>query len=90
MKARQLIEGTTFGPEALKAVIAAFDAAWSEISSTLGTDPAVIESARVRLAEAVLSVADEDSSDVQALKTGALQAMVMDYRVTQTVRLTNR
>jgi hypothetical protein len=39
-----------------------------------------IEGARLRLAEAMLSVATEDSSDVASLKAGALQAMVRDYR----------
>lgn len=81
MKARKLIEGATFEPKVLKVVTAAFDAAWSEISPTFGTDPAVIEAARLRLAEAVLSVASEDSCNVDALKTGALQAMALDYRV---------
>jgi hypothetical protein len=32
LKARQLIDGASFGPEALKAIGAAFDAAWAEIS----------------------------------------------------------
>ena len=47
--------------------------------ATLAT-PLEIESARMRLAEAILSIATEDSTDVAALKAGALQAMAMDYR----------
>jgi hypothetical protein len=39
-----------------------------------------IEGARLRLAEAMLSVATEGSTDVAALKAGALQAMAMHYR----------
>jgi hypothetical protein len=39
-----------------------------------------VESARLRLAEAMLSVAMEGSTDVAALKAGALQAMALDYR----------
>jgi hypothetical protein len=35
---------------------------------------------RLRLAEALLSIATEDSTYVAALKAGALQAMAMDYR----------
>ena len=80
MKARRMIDGASFGPEALKAIGAAFDAAWAEISNHFGSDPSDIEAARLRLAEAMLSVASEDSRDVEALKTGALQAMAMDYR----------
>jgi hypothetical protein len=32
------------------------------------------------LARAILSVADEDSRDVEVLKRGALQAMALAYR----------
>lgn len=83
MIARRLVEGASFGPEVVEVVTAAFDAAWSEISSNFGPDPQDIEAARERLAEAVLSVANEEASDVEALKTGALQAMAMDFRVTR-------
>jgi hypothetical protein len=80
MKARQLIDGASYGPETLKAMTQAFDAAWREISATFGNDPRDIQRARLRLARAVLSVAMEDSRDVSALKTGALEAMALSYR----------
>mgnify|MGYP003694653115 CR=1 FL=1 len=35
MRARQLIDGASFGPDALKAIGDAFDAAWAEISGTV-------------------------------------------------------
>jgi hypothetical protein len=79
-KARQLIDGASFGPEALKAVGAAFDAAWSEIAGNFGDDPTDVENARLRLANALLSIADEDSRDVEVLKRAALQRMALDYR----------
>jgi hypothetical protein len=75
MRARQLIDGASFGPDAVKALGDAFDAAWAEIAGGFGTDPVVIEAARIKLANAVLSVASEDSRDVEALKRAALQAM---------------
>jgi hypothetical protein len=75
MRARQLIDGASFVPDALKAIGDAFDAAWSEISGRFGTDPVVIEAARIKLANAVLSVASEDSRDVEVLKRAALQVM---------------
>ena len=75
MRARQLIDGASFGPDALKAIGDAFDAAWAEISGRFGNDPVMIAAARLKLANAVLSVASEDSRDVEALKRGALQAM---------------
>ena len=73
MRARQLIDGASFGPDALKAIGDAFDAAWAEISGRFGIDPVAIEAARLSLANAVLSVASEDSRDVEALKKAALQ-----------------
>jgi hypothetical protein len=79
-KARQLIDGTSFGPEALKAIGAAFDAAWAEVAGNFGYDPFDVEKARLRLAKALLSVANEDSRDVTVLKRAALQRMALDYR----------
>ena len=82
MKARKLIDGASYGPDALKVIGQAFDEAWQEIAGNFGNDPQEIEAARLRLAEAVLSVADEDSRDAGALKRGALQRMALDYRDT--------
>ena len=80
MKARNLIDGASFGPDALKAIGQAFDEAWAEIAGNFGNEPAVIESARLKLAKALLSVADDNSRDVEALKQAALQRMALDYR----------
>jgi hypothetical protein len=80
MKARKLIDGASFGPDALKAIGKAFDDAWLEIAVNFGTDPLQIETARLKLAEAILSVANEDSRDAGALKRAALQRMALDYR----------
>ena len=81
MKARQLIDGASFGPEALKAIGQAFDKAWLEIAGNFGDDPGEIERARYRLATTLLSVASEDSRHVEVLKQAALQRMALDYRV---------
>ncbi len=80
MKARRIIDGAAFGPDALKAIGQAFDEAWEEIAGDFGGEPASIELWRVRLAEAVLSVAIEESRDVEALKRGALEAMALYYK----------
>ena len=80
MRARQLIDGASFGPEALKAVGQAFDAAWAEIATNFGTDPEDIDKARYKLATALLSVASEDSRHVDVLKRAALQSFALDYR----------
>ena len=79
-KARQLIDGASFGPETLKAMGEAFDRAWSDIDGNFQDDPVDSEKARVRLAEALLSVADEDSRDIEVLKRAALQRMALDYK----------
>ena len=80
MRARQLIDNASFGPDALKVMGEAFDAAWAEIATSFGNDPVVIEAARMKLANAVLSIASEDSRDVEALKHAALQAMARSSR----------
>jgi len=80
MKARRLIDGAALGPETLKTLGDAFDQAWAQIAGNFGDTPFQVENARLRLAEALLSIATEGSMDVAALKAGALQAMAMDYR----------
>jgi hypothetical protein len=80
MKASRLINGAAFGPEAVKTIGRAFDEAWDYIAGNFGDDPTSIELGRCRLAEALLSVASEDSRDVEALKRGALEAMARYYR----------
>lgn len=79
-RAQQLIDGASFGPEALKAIGEAFDAAWAEIAGNFGDDPEDVEKARRRLAKAMLSVASEDSRDLGVLRRAALQRMALDYR----------
>lgn len=78
MKARQLIEGATYGPETLKVIGKSFDDAWSEIGSQFDVQQA--QFARLRLARAVLSVAREDSRDPDELKNAALEVMASAYR----------
>jgi len=80
MKARRLIDGAVLGPATLKAMGEAFDQAWEQIAGNFGHSPLEIESARITLAEAMLSVATEGDTDVAALKADALQAMALDYR----------
>ena len=74
MKARRLIEGASYHPDTLKVMGEAFEEAWKEIAGTF-VGPMDVEAARTKLAEAVLSVAQEGASDVEALKTGALEEM---------------
>ena len=82
MKARQVIDGASFGPDALKAIGLAFDQAWAEVEDKLGADPRIVEDARLRLAKALLSIASDNSRDVEVLKQAALERMALDYRNT--------
>jgi hypothetical protein len=79
MKARRLIDGASFGPETLKAVGEAFDKAWAQIASNFGGDAQSVEAARLKLAQAILSIADENSRDVEILKNAGLHEMAQDY-----------
>ena len=82
MKAHELIGGMALGPEALKVIGQAFDEAWLEIAGNFGRDPQEIETARLKLANACLSVAHGDFLDPQILKRAALQRMALDFRKT--------
>jgi len=57
---------------------AAFDAAWAEIADNFGNDPRTIDVARLWLANAMLSIACEDSRNVEVLKRAALERMARD------------
>ena len=80
-QARALIDNASYGPDALKAIGQAFDAAWADIEGSFGEEPERVAAARLKLANAMLSVADNDTRDVRVLKNAALQAMAKDYRV---------
>jgi hypothetical protein len=75
MRARSLIDGALYGPDALKAMGLAFDAAWAHIAGNFGSDPSA---ARLTLADALLSVADEKT--LRQISTAAMQRMALDYR----------
>ena len=53
---------------------------WADIAGNFGNDQMDVEKARLRLAKALLSIANEDSRDVTILKRAALQRMALDYR----------
>ena len=76
---RPLLDNASFGPNALKAIGEAYDAVWLEIADNYSNVAAERESARVKLATALLSVASEGSRDPQALKTAAIERM-RDHR----------
>jgi hypothetical protein len=76
----QPMEGASFGPEALNILCRAFDKAWRSIAAHFGDDQTEVEAVRVKLANALLSVVDENSHDVDVLAHAALGTMALDYR----------
>jgi hypothetical protein len=78
MKARAIISGASYGPDTLKLISQAFDAAWAEIAHHFDGDP-MRDTVRERLAHAILAVADAASRDVEALKRTALQVLALNY-----------
>jgi len=70
MEARRLIDNASYGPEALKALSQAFEEAWAEIEGNFGCDQSR-EAARVKLATALLSVASDESRDVELFEEGS-------------------
>jgi hypothetical protein len=71
--------GSSFGPDALKAITKAFDEAWAEIEGHIADDPLIEEGARQTLASAILSIATDSCRDVQVLKRAGLRAMARNY-----------
>jgi hypothetical protein len=78
MGAYQRNVGRSFGPEAVRAIGKAFDELWEEIGGSFGDNPAVVEAARLALADAVLAAASDESMDVEVLKTAVLRAALFD------------
>jgi len=73
VRARRRIEGASFPPDLVKVLGQAFDEAWKSIEGNFGGDQRAIEDARLLLADAVLSVANDSSRDVETVKLAALQ-----------------
>jgi hypothetical protein len=79
MRAKQLIAGASYGPEALKIVCQAFEEAWTSIAGNFGNDPAAIEAARLKLANIILSFPHNEIKDAEQIKQSSLQIMALQY-----------
>jgi len=75
MKARRLIASGSYGPDQLRALGQAFDNAWSRIAPAVSQRPKAIDTARLKLAEILLSLAKTGNFDPQWLADEAVQAM---------------
>ena len=77
MKARLLIEGAAFGPDALKVMRQAFDQAWADVEHAF-TTPELKEAARLCLAD-ILANARNDSRDVEELRLLGHRALIQRH-----------
>jgi hypothetical protein len=75
MKARQLIANSSYGPQQLNVIYRAFDEAWQAVAAAVGPDPAATETARLKLANIILSLAAAGNDDPEALKNAALRLL---------------
>lgn len=59
----------------------AFDAVWADIAGFYGDDPAIVQNARNKLADALLKAADRDGArDVEAMRRAALTMLALSFR----------
>jgi len=69
-----MIGSAAYGPEVLKMLFEVFDNAWADIAPTCGNDPQIVEAARTKLANIILSIASNDPQpDAADLKVRALR-----------------
>ena len=79
MKARKLIEGSSYDPDTLKILFQAFDDAWAQVAPTVNSRPAdAIEAARMKLASIILGLARRNTRDAKQLTDAAVQRMFGD------------
>ena len=81
MKARQLIGHAAFGPDVLKVIGQAFDEAWAAVEPSVGSNPLSVEAARLRLANIVLTLADEDTRNAEPLKRAAIRIFELKTKI---------
>jgi hypothetical protein len=72
------LSNPTYGPDQIKLLGEAFDAAWKHIDPGAGARPQSIEAARLKLAETILSLAACGALDADELKKSALKRMFAD------------
>ena len=75
MRARQLLErsGPLYGPETTAAVNLAFERAWLGVGAQFTGDSYAVDRARLKLAECILAVTRDGTSDADQIERLALQ-----------------
>jgi len=84
MRARQLIESASYGPDQVRVLGRAFDQAWERLAPTVSTRPDAVEAARLALADIVLGLAKHGNLDRQWLADTAVHVMMSRSSGTRT------
>ena len=77
MEAPQLIGDASYTPDTLNILYKAFDRAWESIVGNYD-NPLAIEAARMKLANIILNLPNDDSKDPEQIKNAALRLMALD------------
>ena len=75
MKVRVLFADASYGPDQLKVLCKAFDAAWDQLAPNVSKRPDAVEAARMRLANIILGLANKGIFDHDQLTNAALVLM---------------
>jgi hypothetical protein len=81
MQPRQMARPASFGPDELRVIFAAYDAAWREIALKVGTDSATTETARLALATIVLGLAGNKPATPKTLAAMAVAVFCANRRI---------
>src|SRR5262245_12075811 len=81
MNAHARLMGASYGPDTIRAMLEAFDAAWASVQFHFFDSPETFEAARLGLANAILLKAADDNRDVEQLKAAGLAAMAAHYHL---------
>src|SRR5262245_58933746 len=81
MKARARLLGSTYRPATVRAMLQAFDSAWTALHFHFYDSPDTFEAARLHLADAILRAAALGNTDVQFLEAAGLAAMAEHFRL---------
>jgi hypothetical protein len=75
MKARQLIENSSFRPDQVKAMGKALDDAWAQLAPSVDDRPEAIQAARFALADIILSLGSQGYFNPQWVADTAVRLM---------------
>jgi len=78
-EARKLIENAPSDPVTLKIVCPAFDEAWNSIEANFGDYTQTVEMVRFKIARIMFALRQAHMTDVERVKTSALEMMALLY-----------